>query len=231
MELKYEPQRVLCLYDLPLPSPNILQTYATDSPAGCSLAVGIGAAIANPALKVIIFIDSAKLWGKCLSSLLAASQSNHNLTIVAINFQADIAISRVGLTAVLAADCGYVARGFVGDISQLKTLFKSAAKHDGLAILEVLVPPSDNPSSTYAAYRSRIFKLQGSATKAADWPAADAAKAIQMLNSPSERLDTGLFYRRTGLSPQSRLLKRLGTPLVDQPLKNISIRALVSQYK
>lgn len=234
LELGYEPQRVLALYGLDTNQPqvNILNTYALHVASAEATDVAIGCITANPALKVIIFTDGSQLYNTGLSRLLAACASNHNVTVVVMHQSADYSLSSRGLSAVVSAGCTFVARSFVGDPNQLKSVFKAASKHDGLSVMDVLIPPSLNQHSTYAAWRAKAFRLQdANQPKSAHWPANDPTKAMQLLVQESARLDIGVFYKRVTPSYETRLLAKTAIPLVDQPVKSVSIKKILSTLK
>jgi 2-oxoglutarate ferredoxin oxidoreductase subunit beta len=119
------------------------------------------------------------------------------------------------LALAVAAGCGYVARGFSGDVKQLTQLYVDAIKHPGFAIVDVFSPcVTFNKVNTYDYFKKRIYKLEDTGHDPSNF-----AAAIGKTQEWGDKIPTGLFYK----SPQPRpSLDRVDPalkagPLVDRP--------------
>jgi 2-oxoglutarate ferredoxin oxidoreductase subunit beta len=116
----------------------------------------------------------------------------------------------------LASGCGYVARGFSGDIKQLTKLYTEGIRHPGFALIDVFSPcVTFNKQNTYDWFRKRVYKLEDKGHDPTDFHAA-MNKALEW----GDHIPLGLFYRASpprasidGLDPALQ-----PGPLVHQPL-------------
>jgi hypothetical protein len=227
--LKYEPQRVVVIYagDTLTGPVDVLGTYSMRSTPSQGIAVALGMAAANPALKVVVFTRSSHLQIEGQQALIQAARENHNITIVSLQ-EGSPMDSVPLLTALLACAANLLARAYVGDPQQLQQLCKTALRTDGFSLVEVLAPRGDDPTLTPASVRSRLFPLQ-IGNKQADWPADDAAKTASRLLDAHGRIDVGILFRAKKQSAQAKLLQRIGAPLVDQTLKPLNPKQLLAR--
>ena len=92
------------------------------------------------------------------------------------------------LTTALGSGATFVARGFAGDIKQLKDLMKKAINHKGAALLDVLQPcVTFNKQNTYAWYKERIYNLK----KPLKTRVAAFKKALEW----GDKIPVGVFYQ------------------------------------
>jgi 2-oxoglutarate ferredoxin oxidoreductase subunit beta len=235
-ELTYQPQRVLIISESHCyQSIDENVGYGIDCLPGQAIAIACGAVTANPALKVFVFTTADQLYLADLPQLTEALRLNHNLTVIAINSQtygSELDESKLNpLLFALTAGGTFIARGFAGDQPQLRNIIMAAAKHDGLALVDVLQPRHiSNQIHTYAWYRQRLHKVEEQPGNIV-WPIKDRQQAFQLLQTWENGIATGLIYQQRSASYQTRLLKRLPVPLVDQPLKSINIKSFIATFK
>ena len=227
--LKYEPQRLLIIYaaDNNKGPADVLGTYAFRARPENGIPLAIGAVTANPALKVVVIVPSHFVFAHQSGLLSSATRQNHNITIISLQ-SADPTSSHPGLTALLTEQPNLVARTWIPDPRQMKSIFQVGLKQDGLSFIEVLAPAQSSAATSYAALRLRVFPLQIGDGQA-DWPADDAAKAIARLQQTGPRLDTGVLFQAKRRSIQSQMLQRNGQPLVDQALKPLNAKQLLAR--
>jgi 2-oxoglutarate ferredoxin oxidoreductase subunit beta len=95
------------------------------------------------------------------------------------------------LAVAVALDCGFVARGFAGDIEHLTGLIKEAVNYPGFALVDILQPcVTFNKVNTYKWYRDRVYKL------AADYDPANRLQAFSKSLEWSDKIPIGVIYRK-----------------------------------
>jgi 2-oxoglutarate ferredoxin oxidoreductase subunit beta len=120
------------------------------------------------------------------------------------------------LALALASGCGYIARGFSGDVKQLVKLYQDGIQFAGFALIDVFSPcVTFNKQNTYPWFRERVYRLEDKGHDPTDFHTA-MARALEW----GEKIPIGLFYRnpnpRRPLDAQDPGLQ--SGPLVSQPL-------------
>lgn len=91
------------------------------------------------------------------------------------------------ISVALAAGGTFVARGFAGDVTQLKDLMKKAITHEGAALIDILQPcVTFNNKNTYAWYKERVYYL--------DKPLPTRAEALTKSLEWDSKIPCGVFY-------------------------------------
>jgi 2-oxoglutarate ferredoxin oxidoreductase subunit beta len=97
------------------------------------------------------------------------------------------------LLLAIALDCGFVARGFAGDIPHLSNLIKDGIEHKGFALIDVLQPcVSFNRVNTFQWYSSRVYKINDEP----EYNPTNRLKAFERAQEWGERIPIGIMYRR-----------------------------------
>ena len=95
------------------------------------------------------------------------------------------------LALAVAADCGFAARGFAGEIDHLAGLIEQAVRHEGFSFVEILQPcVSFNKVNTFAWYKERVYVLDE-----ASYDPADRAAAFQKALEWGDRIPLGVIFR------------------------------------
>ena len=219
--------------------PGFFKSYGIHSLHGRALPVAMGVKLANHHLTVIATGGDGDGYGIGGNHFLHALRRNVDMTYVVMNNEIyglttgqTSPTSEIGmktksapggnvdmplnpLALAIAGGCGYVARGFSGDVKQLTQLYIDAIRHPGFAIVDVFSPcVTFNKVNTYDFFKKRVYKLEETGHDATDFGAA-MAKTHEW----DEKIPIGLFYR----SPQPRpSLDRVDPalkngPLVDRP--------------
>src|SRR3990170_3627934 len=90
----------------------------------------------------------------------------------------------------VALDCSFVARGFAGDIGELKTLMKEAILHKGFSLLDILQPcVTFNNINTYEWYKQRVYHI------GPEYNPEDRIEAFKRALEWGGRIPTGIIYR------------------------------------
>lgn len=151
---------------------------------GRAVAGAEGIKLANPKLKVIVFVGDGDSYGEGLEHLLFAAKRNIDLTVVvhdnrvyALTTGQYTPTSPYGfkgrstpggthehplnpLELLLAAGATYLARGYSAKVDQLKALIKEAILHPGFALIDVL-QICVTFFNQYDNYNQRIYELVG----------------------------------------------------------------------
>lgn len=111
------------------------------------------------------------------------------------------------LPVALAAGCGFVARGFSGDIDELAGLFEEAWRYRGFALLDVLQPcVTWNRLNTYAWYRQRCRPV------GPGHDPTDFEKAFNLAGRFGDSIPTGVLYRVERRTYEEKLPVLAGRP-------------------
>ena len=97
----------------------------------------------------------------------------------------------------LAAGCGFVARGFSGDINHLKSLYTQAIQYPGFALIDVFSPcVTFNKQNTFGWFKERVYKLEDAGHDPSNWNVAmDRAKEW------GTKIPIGVLYKNPNPKP------------------------------
>jgi 2-oxoglutarate ferredoxin oxidoreductase subunit beta len=263
-ELGLPPHEVLVVSGIGCSSnlPGFLRSYGVHSLHGRAIAFATGAKLANHALTVVVTGGDGDGYGIGLNHFIQAMRRNINLTYVVMNNEIyGLTTGQVSPTSehgmktkstpagnlehmlnplalALASGCGYVARGFSGDVKHLVKLYTEGIRHPGFALIDVFSPcVTFNKQNTYDWFRektgpkkdSRVYRLEDRGHDAADWHAG-MDRALEW----GEKIPIGLFYRNPNPRPS---LDALEPALRDGPLVHKSLpltreqrRAIVEEF-
>jgi 2-oxoglutarate ferredoxin oxidoreductase subunit beta len=126
----------------------------------------------------------------------------------------------------ITAGATFVARGFSGDINQLRGLLAAAIKHRGFAFVDVLqVCVTYNPTKSHKWYKERVYKLEDE-----NFDLTDRGKALTLaLADAKDRLATGVFYQGEQSPYEASLPQLKKDPLVNHYIDNIDISVLMAE--
>ena len=131
------------------------------------------------------------------------------------------------VSTAIALGCGFVARGFAGDIDQLSGLIEAAFEHEGFSLLDIFQPcVSFNKLNTFDWYRKRCYHLEDG------YDPTDFSAAFERAREFGDRIPTGILYRHQTetyeqrqpvLAGQAPLVKRTGKPVdLDQTVQEFA---------
>jgi 2-oxoglutarate ferredoxin oxidoreductase subunit beta len=218
-ELNIEPQRAVVVVSQPMTEPLIAANLVVVPPAQ-ALQVATGIAIANPALRVFVASNAETQYRGGISALLETAAQNQNIKLIVRNASFDNN-GTDPLAIALTGGLSFAGRGFVGNQQHLQSLISTATKHDGFSIIDVVEPGSES-TKTFAWYRQNLQEIS---------PTANKEVACQALQQKRDKIVVGVIYQKRQPSFQTQLLKRIPSPRVDQPLKNINIKLLLKDLK
>ena len=132
------------------------------------------------------------------------------------------------LALALTLGAGFVARGFSGDIPQLKELMKAAIQYDGYALVDILQPCIVwNKVNTFAWYKSMVRPLPE------DYDPTDWNSAFEKSLEWDDGIPTGILYNvpSTSYTERFSFLKSDAEPLVDAKLNPTDAKSLMDRMR
>jgi 2-oxoglutarate/2-oxoacid ferredoxin oxidoreductase subunit beta len=241
-ELEIQPHELMVVSGIGCSSnlPGFFRSYGVHSLHGRALPFATGAKLANHAMTVIATGGDGDGYGIGLNHFIQAMRRNINLTYIVMNNEVyGLTTGQVSPTSetgmktkttphgnlegmlnplalALASGCGYIARGFSGDVKPLVKLYQEGIRFPGFALIDVFSPcVTFNKQNTYPWFRERVYRLEDKKHDPTDFHAA-MDRALEW----GEKIPVGLFYHNPNPSPpldaQDPGLQ--SGPLVSQPL-------------
>jgi 2-oxoglutarate ferredoxin oxidoreductase subunit beta len=242
-ELEIQPHELMVVSGIGCSSnlPGFFRSYGMHSLHGRALPFATGAKLANHAMTVVATGGDGDGYGIGLNHFIQAMRRNINLTYIVMNNEVyGLTTGQVSPTSetgmktkttphgnlegmlnplalALASGCGYIARGFSGDVKHLVKLYQDGIQFPGFALIDVFSPcVTFNKQNTYPWFRERVYRLEDKGHDPTDFHAA-MDRALEW----GEKIPIGLFYRnpnpRPPLDAQDPGLQ--SGPLVSQPLR------------
>jgi 2-oxoglutarate/2-oxoacid ferredoxin oxidoreductase subunit beta len=218
---------------------------------GRALPAAAGAKIANKALTVMVTTGDGDCYGEGGNHFVHNVRRNLDITVVVHDNQIygltkgqaspttpagyvtkvqtkGVALEPVRpLELAIALGCGFVARGFAGETDHLASLIVQGVRHKGFALIDVLQPcVTYNRLNTFAWYRERVYKIDGTSYDPAD-KAAAYVKAAEW----GDRIPLGVIYKNEKPTYEEKTGLDAISPLVEHPIEEISIKPLLSEFE
>ena len=125
----------------------------------------------------------------------------------------------------VAMDCSFVARGFAGDIENLKELMKAAIIHKGFSLLDILQPcVTFNKINTYEWYRKRVYHIEP------EYNPEDRIEAFKKALEWGDRIPLGIIYRNHRPILEERIPVIKDKPLVRQSFDMSGIETTLKEF-
>lgn len=194
--------------------PHYIRGNAFNGLHGRALPVATGISLANPDMLVMVNTGDGDCYGEGGNHFLHAIRRNINVTLFVHNNQiygltkgqasptsmegmetktqpfGALSSQLNPLALAISLDCGFVARGFVGDMDFLQHLMTEAIHHPGFALVDIFQPcVSFNKINTFSWFNERVYKLDDSHDP------EDRIKAFQASLEWGDKIPTGIFYR------------------------------------
>lgn len=255
-EVKAKPHELVVVFGIGCAGngANLIKAYGFHGLHGRALPLAVGVAVANHALKVIVVGGDGDGYGEGLNHFIQTIRMNPNITYLVHNnslysltkgqasptsLRGMITDSTPGgvidqplnpLALAIAADCGYVARGFAGDIPHLQGLIVGALRHRGFSYIDVLQPcVTFNHLNTYAWFYQRVKKLETAkhnpGQRSAAWAQATS------IDDNLDHLPIGLFYQANKPTYQGQLVALKSKPLVKQTIQPADLKPLLKTFE
>lgn len=215
---------------------NFVRAYGFHGLHGRALPVAEGIALANHGVTTIVVGGDGDGYGEGMGHFIHTMRANPNITYLVHDNQLygltkgqasptslqgfrtsstpfgnpDEPINPLSLA--IAADCGFVARGFAGDVPHLQQLIVQGVKHRGFSFIDILQPcVTFNHLNTYSWFYERIVKLE-----TLQHDPHDRLQAWQRAASGPDQLPIGLFYETDKPTLEDRFEQLHDGPLVEQ---------------
>lgn len=230
--------------------PQYIRANVLDGLHGRTLPAATGVLLANHKLRVIAEGGDGDMYAEGTNHLMHAIRKNPNITCLVHNNQvfgltkgqysptSDAGFaggttpegsrepSFNPLAFAVALHATFAARGFAGDIEQLKGIIKQAIQHPGFSLVDILQPcVTFNKVNTFQWYKSRVYYLDETYDPAD--PALAFAKALEW----GERIPLGVIFRSERPSLEARLPQLAAGPLVEREPAVDRFRALVERHR
>jgi 2-oxoglutarate ferredoxin oxidoreductase subunit beta len=246
VDLKKHPSEVLFSFDIGCNGNGAdkIEGFRVKGLHGRAIPFAVRAHIANRDITVIADIGDGGCLHEGIDHLIHAVRSNYDITLLIHNNQ-NFALTTGQITSttpdgkrmyafpngktegdinigqlVLSLEPSFYAKGYSGDVLQLTDILKSAIKHKGFSVVEIMqLCPTYNKESNHEFFQERINKIEAN---------SDLKKA-QSYVSNTKKIYTGIIYRDTSKKDYYSLLanrKNKKTELVKE-VKNYSIKNIL----
>jgi len=194
-------------------STDYLNLNSFDSLHGRSIATGLGIALANQDLKVIVFVGDGGALNEGIAHLVHAAKRNSNITILmhnnrlfALTTGQFTAVSPKGLKGkstpegvteepinplelMLDSRASFIGRSYSAKIDHTASLIEKAVKHDGFSFIEIL-QPCVSFFNNFQFYNERVYEIEDK-----ERTKEEARKLIEEWNYNGEgKIPLGLLY-------------------------------------
>lgn len=252
VDLGIAPKRVNLCFDIGCNGNGAdkFNAYAIKGLHGRTIPIAAGVSLANHELPVIAMSGDGATFDEGINHLVHALRSNYKFTFILHN-NCDFGLTTGQATPttptgqkmnsspygvvesrlnpgqlVLSLGATFVARGFTGNLVQLKEILKSAIQHDGFAYVEVLQHcPTYNKFMDHTWLSTRVYDV------ATDPEFKnDRNYAYQLVDYSNEKIATGILYRDPTTVPfYKRLAHRKDiTTKLREEVKTYDISALMA---
>ncbi|MEW5909627.1 MAG: 2-oxoacid:ferredoxin oxidoreductase subunit beta [Thermodesulfobacteriota bacterium] len=231
-------------------TPHFMKCNYFHSLHGRALPLATGAKVANHDLKIIVNTGDGDCYGEGGNHFMHAIRRNLDVTVLAHNNRvygltkgqasptSDIGMktkmqpqgvlsdSFNPISVALALGCGFVARGFSGDVAQLSSLIQSGIRHNGFALIDILQPcVSFNPVNTFQWYKKRIRPIQE------DHDVSDLNRAFALAQKWGDEIPVGIFYRKETPAFSRRISKLADhRPLVSRSYDPEKVSTILNSF-
>ncbi len=213
-DLKIDPKNVVVASGIGCSSnmPEFLNVYGFHGLHGRLLPVAVGAKWANSKLTVIAYGGDGDGFFEGTQHLYHTAKRNVDITYMVSDNQVfglttgqAAPTAPIGLktkttpdgnietpfdpiTFTLSAGATFVARGFSGNVKQLREILEKAIQHKGFSFIDVLSPcVTWNKASSYEYFRPRVYELK-------DNDVTNFDQAYKLGLEWGDKIPTGIFY-------------------------------------
>jgi 2-oxoglutarate ferredoxin oxidoreductase subunit beta len=216
---------------------------------GRALPIAAAAKMVNNNLTVLVFTGDGDCYGEGGNHLIHNIRRNIDITVIVhdnqiygltkgqaspttdlgylTKVQPEGVISEpfAALELAIALGCGFVARGFSGDVAHLSGLIVEAVKHKGFSLIDVLQPcVTFNKKNTNEWYSQRAYKLDSSHDP------LDKAAALKIAAQWGEKIPLGIIYKEEKPSFSQKRGLDNSLPLAGKDLSGIDISPILQEF-
>jgi 2-oxoglutarate/2-oxoacid ferredoxin oxidoreductase subunit beta len=203
---------------------------------GRTLPVALGVHVTNPKLTTIVVTGDGDFYGEGGNHFLHTLRRNPDITVVVHNNEIyaltkgqaspttprgerrtlqgkGVELAPLNPLAVaILHGCGFVARGFAGDVEHLKGLLVEAISYQGFSYVDVIQPCITWGTHPVSWYRERISKIEN------DYDPGNREAALEKSMERGEKMPIGIIYK-TG--PTEIFASRFRKAITDRPLPDL----------
>lgn len=247
-ELEIEPHKLAVVSGIGQAGkfPHYIRCNTFNGLHGRSIPVATGLKLANHTLHVIAVGGDGDMYGEGGNHLMHAMRRNigisvfvHNNQIYGLTKGQASPTSMEGimtnnqpfgvlseqlnpLAMAVALDCSFVGRGYAADQEHLKTLIKTAVKHKGFSLVDILQPcVSFNKINTYEWYGKRVYHI------GEDHNPEDRIAAFRKALEWGDTIPIGVVYKSNRATFEDRIPLIREKALAEQPLSLGSLKKTV----
>ena len=225
-----------------------INTYGFESIHGRILPVAMGIRLANHKLKVIAIGGDGDGYGIGMCHFIHAMRRNLDITYIVCDNQiyglttgqtsptsdkgfrtkstpeGNIESPVRPLALALATGATYIARGFAGDVSHLKSLIVEGIKHKGFSLIDVFQPcVTFNHRNTYEWFNQRVYKLDRK-----NHNPKSREEAMRKAEE-DQKLPIGLFFSEDKLTYEDEVGQIKEKALVKHDISDVDIDDLIDE--
>jgi len=215
VELKKAPHEVCMVSGIGQAAklPHYLKCNFFNGLHGRTLPVALGVHVANPQLTTIVVTGDGDCYGEGGNHFLHTLRRNPDITVVVHNNEIyaltkgqaspttprgekralqlrGVEVAPLNPLAIaIHHGCGFVARGFAGDVEHLKGLLVEAISYRGLSYVDVIQPCITWGTHPVSWYQERVYKLG----EAHDPGSREAA--LEKCMEQGDKIPTGVIYK------------------------------------
>lgn len=216
---------------------------------GRALPVATGALLANHDLHILVHMGDGDCYGEGGNHLLAALRRNLDVTLLvhdnrvygltkgqasptsAHGFATSAqpfgsfsdAMNPVALA--LSQGCGFIARGYCGEVDHLAGLIRAGMAYPGFAMIDIMqVCVTYNPVNTYNYYNERIRIIDEKTHPVHDWQSA-----MNMAMQPEKTIPIGIIHQKDTRPFTRRIPTLSGGPLIARKRDPSAIRSVLDE--
>ncbi len=246
------PHNVLIVYGIGCSGnmSSTIRSYGWHSLHGRAVPTAIGAKLANKNLKVIVTGGDGDGYGEGLNHFIHAMRGNvdvtylvHDNQIYGLTTGQNSPTSPAGIKSrsnpygvtddplnpialALSVGCGYVARGFSGDLEQLTNLITEAIQYKGFSYMDIFQPcVTFNRVNTYQFFQQRLYSLQ-----AENHDDSNRSLAWQKAQEWGDRIPVGRFYREIKPDTDSQLSASQRRMMVQIEMKSRDLTPFLKKF-
>jgi 2-oxoglutarate ferredoxin oxidoreductase subunit beta len=203
---------------------------------GRAISAALGIHVANPELTTIVTTGDGDCYGEGGNHFIHAIRRNPDITLVvhnnefyALTLGQASPTTLVGkrralhpkgvefeplnvLSMAISQNCGYVARGFAGDVDHLTDLVVEAVKYPGFALVDVIQPCITWGTHPVSWYKERVYKLGD------DYDPESRDAALEKSAEFDDSMPLGILYRA---APRSVYASRFRKEVAAGPLAEL----------
>lgn len=252
IELKLEPHQFVIVSGIGQAGkfPHYIRCHTFNGLHGRAIPVATGIKLANHKLKVFVVTGDGDCYGEGGNHLIHAIRRNidikvfvHNNQIYGLTKGQASPTSVVGMVTktqpfgviseplnpislAIGLGASFVARGFAGDIEELKELIKKAIMHKGFVLLDILQPcVTFNKINTYEWYKKRVYYLEE------DYDPTNFELAIMKAMEWGNKIPLGIIYlnHKPTFEERNPILSK--GPLVENKPKIEKVKNLIDKFR